>query len=48
MHLVPYGLVEGFALVKYPIYIIYGIFRDLGFIIATAAGFRLLSATINI
>lgn len=48
MHLVSYGLVEGFALVKYPIYILYGIFRDLGFIIATAAGFKLLSTTINI
>ena len=48
MHLVFYGLAEGFALVKYPIYIIYGIFRDLGFIIATAAGFKLLSTTINI
>ncbi len=48
MHLVLYGFVEGFALVNNPIYFIYGIFRDLGFIIATAAGFKLLCTTINI
>lgn len=51
-HLISFGIAQGFGLVETPISIYnrlsYGIFEFIGAIIATAAGFKLLSTSINI